>query len=141
MSLGAGATYYRSRTRSLMTVERPKSRAAKLALLVAVEFWERYSFYGLRVLLVLFLTGAPSALGLGWSPARAIMLFAIYACLSYLLPVVGGWIADQYWGARRCVLLGGWIIVAGHLTLSVPLLFPSTILQPSIGSAGKDLLS
>lgn len=108
-----------------------RKRNWQLALLIGVEFWERYSFYGLRVLLVLFLTGAPSALGLGWSPGRAIILFSLFAGLSYLFPVVGGWLADRFFGARACVSWGGWMIVAGHLVLSAPLFLAPIIDAPS----------
>lgn len=110
-----------------------------LALLIGVEFWERYGFYGLRALLVLFLSGAPAAAGLGWSPGRAIVVFAIYGGLSYLFPILGGWIADHHWGERRCVLTGGWLIVAGHLALAAPLAL-DPLIESAYGVAGQSLM-
>ena len=86
-----------------------------LGLLFVVEMWERFSFYGMRALLVLYLVNA-----LAWAPAEAAGLYGTYTSLVYLTPVVGGWLADRWLGTRRAMILGGLTIAAGHFTLALP---------------------
>jgi POT family proton-dependent oligopeptide transporter len=91
-----------------------------LRTLFATEFWERYSFYGMRGLLVLFLTDTAANGGLGFSKETGNSFLGIYNSLVYLMAVPGGWIADRIWGARRSVLWGGVVIAAGHYVMAVP---------------------
>jgi proton-dependent oligopeptide transporter, POT family len=91
-----------------------------LQTLFATEFWERYSFYGMRGLLVLFLTDNAAHHGLGLSQEAGNSFYGIYNSLVYLMAVPGGWIADRIWGARRSVLWGGIIIALGHYVMAVP---------------------
>src|SRR5258708_7861974 len=91
-----------------------------LQTLFLTEFWERYSFYGMRGLLVYFLTDTAANHGLGLSPESGNSFYAIYNSLVYLLALPGGWIADRIWGARRSVLWGGIIIASGHYVMAVP---------------------
>lgn len=93
-----------------------------LATLFFTEMWERFSYYGMRALLILFMTettlsGNPG-LGLGDAPAAAI--YGLYTALVYLLSLPGGWVADQIWGQRKSVFVGGCIIAAGHFSMAVP---------------------
>lgn len=84
-----------------------------LAVLFLTEMWERFSFYGMRALLVLYLTqhflfGDREAQG----------LYAAYASLVYLAPVLGGWVADRYLGSRKAVTIGALLLVAGHFGMA-----------------------
>ncbi|MFW6093927.1 MAG: peptide MFS transporter [Pseudomonadota bacterium] len=104
-----------------------------LWVLFLTEMWERFSYYGMRALLVLYLiagTGgddAPAANpGFGWSEDDAYLLYGIYTWAVYLTPILGGVLADRLLGTHRSMLLGGWIIAAGHLTLAGTELFGIT---------------
>ena len=88
-------------------------------LLFGVEMWERFSFYGMRAFLVLFAADAARG-GLGWSKASASRLMSVYALAAYSLPVLGGWLADRFMGTHRALVLGGFIIAAGHFVLAIP---------------------
>ena len=92
-----------------------------LFFLFFIEMWERFSFYGMRVLLVQFLTaeillGDPKG-GWGWTSEQATALYGTYAMLLYLTPVLGGIIADKYLGTRRAVIIGSIIMTIGQLCL------------------------
>ena len=92
-----------------------------LFFLFFTEMWERFSFYGMRVLLVQFLTaeillGDPKG-GWGWTSEQATALYGTYAMLLYLTPVLGGIIADKYLGTRRAVIIGSIIMAIGQLCL------------------------
>jgi POT family proton-dependent oligopeptide transporter len=89
----------------------------QLFVLFFTEMWERFSYYGMRALLVLFLVTEASKGGWGWSRADATNLYGWYTGLVYLTPILGGYIADRLLGTRRSVLLGGFIIAAGHVAL------------------------
>ena len=96
-----------------------------LQTLFATEFWERFSFYGMRGLLVLFLTDTAAHHGLGLSSAAGNSFYGIYNSLVYLMALPGGWVADRVWGARRSVLWGGVIIALGHYVMAIPATFTS----------------
>ena len=92
-----------------------------LFFLFFTEMWERFSFYGMRVLFVQFLTaeillGDPKG-GWGWTSEQATALYGTYAMLLYLTPVLGGIIADKYLGTRRAVIIGSIIMTIGQLCL------------------------
>ena len=84
-----------------------------LGLLFVVEMWERFSFYGMRALLVLYLVNA-----LQWPVGDAARLYGTYTGLVYLTPVIGGWIADRLIGTRRSLVIGGILIAMGHFALA-----------------------
>ncbi|HKJ87717.1 MAG TPA: oligopeptide:H+ symporter, partial [Gammaproteobacteria bacterium] len=86
--------------------------------------WERFSYYGMRALLVLFMTASLTAAnpGLGFDDRRAGALYGLYTSMVYLLSLPGGWVADRIWGQRRAVFVGGCIIALGHFTLAGPLI-------------------
>ena len=87
---------------------------------VSVEIWERFSFYGMRAILALYLLTPVAHGGMGLPTASALSLTAIYSASAYLTSVLGGWLADRYLGARKTVLTGGLIIMSGHIVLAVP---------------------
>ncbi|GGV49807.1 oligopeptide:H+ symporter [Streptomyces griseoflavus] len=88
-----------------------------LATLFMTEMWERFSYYGMRALLPLYLV-APGGLGLSAGTATAI--YSVYLSLVYLLTMPGGWFGDRVWGPRKTVAVAGGIIMLGHLTLALP---------------------
>ncbi|MCF7805675.1 MAG: peptide MFS transporter [Candidatus Marinimicrobia bacterium] len=98
-----------------------------LATLFFTEMWERFSYYGMRALLVLFMT-APLTVnnpGLGFDVGKATAIYGLYTSMVYLLALAGGWVADNLWGQRKAVFRGGVIIAAGHFTMAAPLIgFP-----------------
>lgn len=93
---------------------------AGLQTLFLTEFWERLSYYGMRAILVLFMTTAPAAGGLGWDAARAAGVYGLYTSGVYLASIPGGWVADRLLGQQRAVLAGGVLIAIGHFCLAVP---------------------
>ncbi|MGQ0539448.1 MAG: peptide MFS transporter [Gemmatimonadaceae bacterium] len=85
-----------------------------LALLFAVEMWERFSYYGMRALLVLYLVNA-----LGWSDGDAARLYGNYTSLVWLTPIIGGYLADRWLGTRRSMIIGALVITLGHFLLAL----------------------
>lgn len=94
-----------------------------LRTLFLTEMWERMSYYGMRALLVLYMTGAVTEAnaGLGMSSLEAQAIYGIYVGMVYFLAVPGGWLADNLLGHQRAVLYGAIVIALGHLTLAVPI--------------------
>jgi POT family proton-dependent oligopeptide transporter len=86
------------------------------------EMWERFSYYGMRGILILFMTAAATTGGLAYGDAKAAAIYGLYTGFVYLLALPGGWVADNLWGQRRAVFVGGCIIAAGHFTLALPML-------------------
>src|SRR6185437_8193450 len=91
-----------------------------LATLFFTEMWERYSYYGTRALLILFMTAAASTGGLGFSTMKAGAVYGFYTAMVYLCCLGGGWVADRITGQRRAVLYGGMFIAAGNFCLATP---------------------
>ncbi len=87
---------------------------ASLFVLFFTEMWERFSYYGMRALLVLFLTASLMKGGYGWERSNALELYALYTGLVYLTPLLGGIIADKITGYRKAVVLGAFIMALGH---------------------------
>ncbi|MGL4250206.1 MAG: peptide MFS transporter [Aeromonas sp.] len=99
-----------------------------LFLLFSTELWERFSYYGLRAVLVLYLTDLTANGGLGWGQADALKLYGIYTGLVYITPLIGGWLADTFLGQRRAILIGAVLMAAGQFTLALPhAMFPDLI--------------
>ncbi len=96
-----------------------------LATLFFTEMWERFSYYGMRALLTLFMTTATIEAnpGLGFDVATAGAIYGLYTSIVYILALPGGWVADNLWGQRKAIWVGGWIIALGHFTMAVPTLF------------------
>ena len=82
--------------------------------------WERFSYYGMRGILLLFLVDAVATGGFGMSDRTASAIYGLYVGFVYLMALPGGWIADRILGQRRAVFLGGCIIAAGHFSMALP---------------------
>ncbi len=93
-----------------------------LATLFFTEMWERFSYYGMRAILILFMTAAVVDGGLGMDAQTAGAIYGLYTAGVYLFALPGGWVADRLFGQRRAVLWGGIIIALGHFTMAVPAL-------------------
>lgn len=89
-----------------------------LFLLFFTEMWERFSYYGMRALLTLFLVSAMGIGGWEWTPAEALTLYGIYTGLVYITPIFGGLIADKITGFRMAILLGAFLMTAGHASMA-----------------------
>src|SRR6476620_3185195 len=83
------------------------------------EMWERFSYYGLRPLLILFMTAALSSGGFGFARNQASAIVGIYAASVYLASLPGGWIADRILGLRRAIMTGAVLITLGHLSIGL----------------------
>lgn len=92
-----------------------------LYILFFTEMWERFSYYGMRAILVLYLVAEATSgnPGLGWTNAEALSLYGTYTMLVYVASIPGGWIADKFLGQKQSVLVGGILLVIGHGILSI----------------------
>lgn len=91
-----------------------------LSTLFFTEMWERFSYYGMRAILLFYMYYAIGRGGLGISQTTAASIMSIYGALVYLSSVVGGWLADRAWGTRRTVMMGGILIAVGQVILALP---------------------
>lgn len=115
-----------SQNRSMVSQSKtPKGQPQGLWVLFITEMWERFSYYGMRALLVLYLITKTSGdnPGFGWNTQDASIFYGWYTGLVYLTPIFGGWIADKFLGTHRSMLIGGWIIAAGHFCLALTEVF------------------
>src|ERR1039458_4161850 len=102
------------------TSTRPaKGHPRGLYTLFFTEMWERFSYYGMRALLVLFMVDKVRG-GLGMDDKTATAIYGLYTAAVYLMSLPGGWLADRILGAQRAVWYGGIIIAIGHFTLAIP---------------------
>ena len=91
-----------------------------LSTLFFTEMWERFSYYGMRALLILFMTASVADGGLGFDTAVAGAIYGLYTSMVYMTTLPGGWVADRLIGQRRAVLYGGITIAAGHFSMAFP---------------------
>ncbi|WP_316523839.1 peptide MFS transporter [Kitasatospora brasiliensis] len=98
-----------------------------LATLFMTEMWERFSYYGMRALLIYYLVsgGADAAVGsqgggLAMKATTATAIYSVYVSMVYLMAYPGGWFGDRVWGARKTVAIAGFVIMSGHIALAVP---------------------
>jgi len=91
-----------------------------LSTLFMTEMWERLSYYGMRAILLLYMTAELEKGGLGWDVRSAAAIYGLYTSSVWFLPLIGGWIADRFIGAKRATLIGGVIITIGHFLLAFP---------------------
>ncbi|MEV0963349.1 MULTISPECIES: peptide MFS transporter [unclassified Streptomyces] len=91
-----------------------------MATLFMTEMWERFSWYGMRGILVLYLVAGVLDGPLQGREALAASIYGVYNAVVYMAAMPGGWIADRLWGARKAVLVGGIVIALGHYTLAIP---------------------
>lgn len=115
-------------------------------LIIAVEFWERFSFYGMLTILALFLTGSTARGGFGWSATQALALVGAYSGAMYAFPVFGGYLADRKLGHRRAVTLGASFMLLGQILMASPTYLPALLgawchlpLLEALGSLGAPL--
>src|SRR6187549_1747698 len=97
-----------------------------LSTLFFTEMWERFSYYGLRPLLVLFMSATVINGGYGFDRTEASAIVGIYGAFVYLMSLPGGWIADRWLGLRRAIWYGGILIAIGHLLIALSILFAHT---------------
>jgi len=121
-----------------------------LSTLFFTEMWERFSYYGMRALLVLFMTNAVATGGMGMDDVTATAIYGLYTAAVYVVALPGGWIADHLLSLRRAVFWGGCIIAIGHFTLAIPNIFAfytgltlivigTGLLKPNISAMVGDL--
>jgi POT family proton-dependent oligopeptide transporter len=121
-----------------------------LMTLFFTEMWERFSYYGMRALLVLFMTASVSGGGMGMEVGNAGAIYGLYTSMVYLLSLPGGWVADKLWGQRKAVFVGGCIIAAGHFSMAVPttptfylglllIVLGTGLLKPNVSAMVADL--
>ena len=91
-----------------------------LGVLFFVEFWERFSYYGMRAMLIFYMYFAIQDHGLGIDKTTAMSIMSVYGALIYMSSIPGGWIADRITGTRGATLIGGVLIIIGHICLSLP---------------------
>lgn len=93
-----------------------------LFVLFFTEMWERFSYYGMRGILTLYIAASTTAMdpGLGWNTKDAIWLYGWYTMLVYVASIPGGWLADKFWGQKKTVMIGGFLLVLGHGVLAIP---------------------
>ena len=122
-----------------------------LFTLFFTEFWERFSYYGMRAILIFFMYYELNQGGLGLDRGTANSIMAIYGSLVYMSGIIGGWIADRLLGTRKTIFYGGVLIMIGHLLLALPggigMLFTSMafivmgtgLLKPNVSSIVGDI--
>jgi proton-dependent oligopeptide transporter, POT family len=91
-----------------------------LSTLFFTEMWERFSYYGMRAILILFMVAPPAEGGLGFSVAQGGAVQGTYSAMVYMATLAGGWFADKLLGLRRSVFWGGVLIMLGHISLALP---------------------
>ena len=91
-----------------------------LSTLFFSEMWERFSYYGMRAFLIVYMTAPAATGGMGIDVATAAVIYGVYTSSVYLANIPGGWLADRVLGQRRAVLFGGILIASGHYALAVP---------------------
>lgn len=91
-----------------------------LGVLFFVEFWERFSYYGMRAMLIFYMYFAIQDHGLGIDKTTAMSIMSVYGALIYMSSIPGGWIADRITGTRGATLIGAVLIIIGHICLSLP---------------------
>jgi proton-dependent oligopeptide transporter, POT family len=121
-----------------------------LSTLFFTEMWERFSYYGMRAILVLFMTNAVTTGGMGLDDMTATAIYGLYTAAVYVVALPGGWVADRVLGLRRSVFWGGTVIAAGHFTLAIPhiiafytgltlIVIGTGLLKPNISAIVGDL--
>lgn len=123
-----------------------------LSTLFFTELWERFSYYGMRALLVLFMTAEAVGdnPGLGIDVGEAAAIYGIYTFFVYVLSLPGGWVADNIWGQKKAIFVGGCIIAAGHFSMAIPtttfffiglalIVVGTGLLKPNVSSVVGDL--
>lgn len=124
-----------------------------LSTLFFTEFWERFSYYGMRAILLFYMYYEVTDGGLGIDQTTANSIMAIYGSLVYMSGIIGGWIADRILGMNRTVFYGGVLIMLGHIILALPggftallvsmlfIVIGTGLLKPNVGGMVGELYS
>ncbi|QHS23701.1 peptide MFS transporter [Virgibacillus sp. MSP4-1] len=124
-----------------------------LFTLFFTEFWERFSYYGMRAILLYYMYYGVTQGGLGLDRTTALSIMSIYGSLVYMSGIIGGWLADRIFGTRKAIFYGGILIMLGHIALAIPgsvaLFFISMVLivlgtgllKPNVSSVVGDIYS
>lgn len=122
-----------------------------LFTLFFTEFWERFSYYGMRAILLYYMYDTVADGGLGLSQEKALIIMSLYGALIYMTGIIGGWIADRILGTRKAIFYGGVMIMLGHIALSLPgginalyasmvlIILGTGLLKPNVSSVVGDL--
>lgn len=111
-----------------------------LLTLFSIEFWERFSYYGMRAVLLYYIYYETVHGGLGLDKTTATSIMSIYGSLVYMSTIVGGWLADRVLGSRSTIIYGGILIALGHLALSVPGSVPALFISMALIILGSGIL-
>ncbi|MBD7938826.1 peptide MFS transporter [Cytobacillus sp. Sa5YUA1] len=124
-----------------------------LFTLFFTEFWERFSYYGMRAILVFYMYYEVSQGGLGLSQTTALSIMSIYGSLVYMSGIIGGWFADRIFGTSKAIFYGGILIMLGHIALAIPgsiamffvsmvlIVLGTGLLKPNVSSVVGDIYS
>lgn len=124
-----------------------------LFTLFFTEFWERFSYYGMRAILVYYMYYEVSKGGLGLEESTALAIMSIYGSLVYMSGIIGGWLADRVFGTSKAVFYGGIFIMLGHIVLAIPgnvtmffvsmvlIVLGTGLLKPNVSSIVGDIYS
>ncbi len=124
-----------------------------LFTLFFTEFWERFSYYGMRAILIFYMYYAVKDGGLGLDRTQANIIMSLYGALIYMTGIIGGWLADRILGTQKAVLYGGIMIMGGHIALSLPggvtslyvsmvfIIIGTGLLKPNVSSVVGDMYS
>ena len=124
-----------------------------LFTLFFTEFWERFSYYGMRAILLFYMYYAVKDGGLGLDKTQANIIMSLYGSLIYMSGIIGGWIADRILGTQKSVFYGGILIMVGHIVLSLPggvmalygsmalIIIGTGLLKPNVSSVVGDMYS
>ncbi|MCQ4087949.1 peptide MFS transporter [Saccharibacillus sp. JS10] len=111
-----------------------------LSTLFFTEFWERFSYYGMRALLLYYIYDTTVNGGLGFSQSTAIAIMSIYGSLVYMSTIIGGWLADRVLGKSKSLFCGGVLIMLGHIVLALPYGAPALFTSMGLIIIGTGLL-
>lgn len=111
-----------------------------LGILFFVEFWERFSYYGMRAILVYYMYDKVINGGLGMNQTTASSIASMYGALIFMTGIIGGWLADRVLGSRRSLMYGAVLIMAGHAAMSLPFGVPSFLASMFLIIIGSGLM-
>ncbi|MEK4496155.1 peptide MFS transporter [Ureibacillus sp. FSL W8-0352] len=111
-----------------------------LFTLFFTEFWERFSYYGMRAILIFYMYYELHEGGLGLERGTANSIMAIYGSLVYMSGIIGGWLSDRVWGPRKTMFYGGILIMIGHFILALPLALTGLLISMVFIIIGTGLL-
>ena len=101
----------------IVIISNRKTHPKALFVLFFAEMWERFSYYGMRALLTLYMVNVLFK-GLADGDARALGIYGSYTAMAYLFPVIGGVIADKIFGFKKTIIIGGVLMMLGHFSLA-----------------------